>query len=174
MKCKAHRTNGKLCGNHAIRGATVCRVHGGNAPQVRRKPAERVIVEHLGKRLARVPDGYRVDPAQALLDLITRSSCLVQSYATEIEALDDGDDLTKILTATGSEPLLALYADERDSLARTSKMAIDGAVAERQVRIAEQHAQKLVQVINATLDDPAAPLQAAQSRRFATTPAPPL
>ena len=35
MICTAHRTNGQPCKSHAIQGATVCRKHGGGAPQVR-------------------------------------------------------------------------------------------------------------------------------------------
>lgn len=42
MKCKAHRTDGEPCQAWAISGANVCRVHGGSAPQVRYKAAERM------------------------------------------------------------------------------------------------------------------------------------
>jgi hypothetical protein len=35
QKCTAHLKNGKECGKWAIRGAVVCRVHGGAAPQVK-------------------------------------------------------------------------------------------------------------------------------------------
>lgn len=41
-KCRAHRTNGEPCGNYPMRGGTVCRKHGGGAPQVRKKAAERI------------------------------------------------------------------------------------------------------------------------------------
>lgn len=34
MICTASRTGGQKCKAHAIAGATVCRVHGGSAPQV--------------------------------------------------------------------------------------------------------------------------------------------
>lgn len=42
--CHAHRRDGLPCGNHPIRGATVCRMHGGAAPQMRRKAAEQLKV----------------------------------------------------------------------------------------------------------------------------------
>lgn len=42
--CHAHRRDRLPCGNHPIRGATVCRMHGGAAPQVRRKAAEQLKV----------------------------------------------------------------------------------------------------------------------------------
>ncbi len=41
-KCRATRRDGQRCGCWAIRGGYVCRVHGGAAPQVRRKAAERL------------------------------------------------------------------------------------------------------------------------------------
>jgi hypothetical protein len=43
MKCTAHSSRtGKPCKLNAIIGGTVCQVHGGRAPQVKRKAAERV------------------------------------------------------------------------------------------------------------------------------------
>ena len=41
-RCTAHRQrDGKPCGAWAVRGTNVCRIHGGMAPQVQRKAAER-------------------------------------------------------------------------------------------------------------------------------------
>lgn len=44
-RCTAHKTNGDPCGNRAIRGGTVCRFHGGAAPQVRRAAFVRLLME---------------------------------------------------------------------------------------------------------------------------------
>jgi hypothetical protein len=42
-RCSAHsKQTGKQCGRTAIPGGTVCRYHGGLAPQVQRKAAERL------------------------------------------------------------------------------------------------------------------------------------
>ncbi len=42
MNCTAKRTNGEPCKAPAIRGSNVCRCHGGSAPQVKRRAAERL------------------------------------------------------------------------------------------------------------------------------------
>lgn len=42
MRCTATRRNGEQCGSKPIRGATVCRMHGGAAPQVKAKAEERL------------------------------------------------------------------------------------------------------------------------------------
>lgn len=41
-RCVAHRKNGEQCLKAAIRGANVCRFHGGAAGHVRRKARERI------------------------------------------------------------------------------------------------------------------------------------
>ena len=41
-RCTAHNKRGGMCKSQAILGATVCRMHGGSAPQVKAKAAERL------------------------------------------------------------------------------------------------------------------------------------
>jgi len=42
-QCSAHRTNGLECHAQAIKGGTVCRVHGGSARHVRERAAQRLL-----------------------------------------------------------------------------------------------------------------------------------
>ena len=42
QQCKATTRAGSRCNAFAIQGATVCRMHGGSAPQVRQKALERI------------------------------------------------------------------------------------------------------------------------------------
>ena len=75
-RCSAHRKNGAVCRNYAIRGGNVCRMHGGGAPQVRRRAQERILaaadgaaarlIEFMNDR--RVPWPVRLTAARDLLD----------------------------------------------------------------------------------------------------------
>lgn len=50
-RCRATNTRGEPCGAFAVSGATVCRVHGGMAPQVQRKAKQRL--EEAADRMAK-------------------------------------------------------------------------------------------------------------------------
>ncbi len=75
-KCAAHRTNGEVCGNYPVHGASVCRKHGGGAPQVKAKAAERILAASdmaAGRLIGfmndeRVPYTVRLAATKDLLD----------------------------------------------------------------------------------------------------------
>lgn len=74
--CKARSRAGQACGNAAIPGGSVCRFHGGNAPQVKRKAALRLLelVDPAIATLARTmgdqtaPHAARLRAAENVLD----------------------------------------------------------------------------------------------------------
>lgn len=76
VRCQGHNPNGKRCGFEAEAGSVVCERHGGGAPQVRRRAAERVIMtaDHAAEMLVKwlddpsVPFGDRIKIAQNLMD----------------------------------------------------------------------------------------------------------
>src|SRR5512133_3009009 len=76
VRCNATRPNGSRCKREADDGAVVCDQHGGAAPQVRRRAAERLIMtaDQAAQTLVRmmedrhVPFGVRAKIAQDLLD----------------------------------------------------------------------------------------------------------
>lgn len=74
-RCKATaNSTGKRCKSPAIEGATVCRVHGGSAPQVRRKARLRLAelvdpaVGRLGRILAKGNDRDAMRAIENVLD----------------------------------------------------------------------------------------------------------
>jgi hypothetical protein len=76
VRCNGTRPNGSQCKREAEDGAVVCDQHGGAAPQVRRRAAERLIMtaDRAAENLVRmmedieVPFGVRAKIAQDLLD----------------------------------------------------------------------------------------------------------
>jgi hypothetical protein len=76
VRCNGTRRNGGRCKREAEDGAVVCDQHGGAAPQVRRRAAERLIMtaDQAAQSLVRVmedtevPFGVRAKIAQDLLD----------------------------------------------------------------------------------------------------------
>ncbi len=81
VKCKAHNRVGNRCGNWAIKGGFVCRMHGGGAPQVKAKAAERLAdlrddaLSALHDRI--IAEGEFLDP-KVLLDTITKVTAQVE------------------------------------------------------------------------------------------------
>lgn len=76
-KCTAHNTEGQPCGNYPIKGATVCRYHGGSAPQVREKAMARILAaaDPVAEEMIRIAlegesEAVRV---RALADLLDRA-----------------------------------------------------------------------------------------------------
>jgi hypothetical protein len=79
-RCSAHTQAGNPCRANAIRGGTVCYVHGGAAPQVKRKAAERLAEARdlgLAELVKALRDGA-VEPKTAL-DVAVKLTELVET-----------------------------------------------------------------------------------------------
>jgi len=81
-RCKAHTTAGRPCKNAAISGATVCRVHGGSAPQVLRKAAER-LKEARDLALERLTERLGVGTTTQVDSKILLEACVKLTELTE-------------------------------------------------------------------------------------------
>lgn len=70
-RCKARRRNGSPCKNYAIKGAAVCRLHGGAAPQVRAAAQVRLLMasDNLMASLLKIADDESI-PVQVRLAAI--------------------------------------------------------------------------------------------------------
>lgn len=75
-RCTAKRKNGEPCRNRPILGGNVCRMHGGGAPQVRKRAQERILAaaDMAASRLIefarddRIPHAVRLSAIRDLLD----------------------------------------------------------------------------------------------------------
>jgi hypothetical protein len=95
-KCVGRNQRGEPCGNYPIDGAVVCRVHGGSAPQVRRKAQERIamaqddaasmLVQFMSSDKVPFPERRRI--AEFLLTYETRNEVKLHVAKWE-EALDE-------------------------------------------------------------------------------------
>lgn len=103
-KCTATRRSGTRCTNWAILGGTVCRMHGGGAPQVKAKAAERLRA--------------LVDPAITVLQEILADTAHPQRLAAAREVLERDGHIganklqveATITTTTAAEVLRARRA----------------------------------------------------------------
>jgi len=67
LPCRAQRSHGRgPCGNYAITGGTVCRVHGGAAPQVRAAADRRAQQARIEVMSSRVIEHYRAIHARRI------------------------------------------------------------------------------------------------------------
>lgn len=163
-RCTAHRQDGSPCKAMAVKGATVCRVHGGNARQVRAKAAERVAEAELRVKLDKLGISIETDPLTALLGQVWESAGNLSFLREKVQEL--GQDLM-VSTAFGPflDGYVKLYNEERERLAKMAKLALDAGVSERQVRLAEQQGAMVADLIRKVLDDPDLGLSPEQQER---------
>jgi hypothetical protein len=107
IRCNAARPNGSRCKREAEGGAVVCGEHGGAAPQVRRRAAERLMMnaDQAAQMLVRmmddadVPFGVRAKIAQDLLDRAGLVAAQVHKIVPTTE-----DPILRFFEAAFSDP----------------------------------------------------------------------
>lgn len=171
MRCSAKRRNGEGCGAWAVKGATVCRMHGGSSPQARAAAARRVQEEKAAKAAQRLAQPIETDPSQALLDLVSSAAGEVAYWRARVDEIQHRDEkrltsgLTKITegkdrggvtTLRTVETIAAIeyrmWTAAQDRLAQYATAALRAGVEERRVRIAEDQGALVAQVIRRILD----------------------
>jgi hypothetical protein len=76
-----------------IKGAEVCRVHGGRAPQVKAAAKRRLALGEAEKELARLGVPIEVDPAEAMLQMVWEAAGNVAVLRGWIQRLRQADQL---------------------------------------------------------------------------------
>ena len=118
-QCTATNRAGQRCGQSAIKGGTICRAHGGAAPQVRRKAALRLLelVDPAIAVLARemVNADKSADRQRAANSVLDRAG--VPRTATVIDGESAKSLLVERINALrGEAELPEMTDDEKDAL----------------------------------------------------------
>lgn len=151
-QCKARSSRtGDRCRNPAINGALVCRHHGGSSPQVRDAAKRRVALARV-EALA-LGNSRDVHPVEALMEQVHEAAGNVAMLRMIVQ---DEKHTVPMVDSHGkphTNPALAFYNEERDRLARFSKLAVDAGVAEKQIRIVEEQAMYVAERIEQAMKD---------------------
>ncbi len=149
------RATGERCRRRAIKGATVCSVHGGQLPRVKARAAERVVEAEALSTLARLgapaPLGH---PVEELLAVVAEQKAwqviLRERLSEHIDAARSLETVDKLGTER-ERALVVLYerALDRTGAALAGLVKLD--LADRAVRIREAEAATVRDAIVATL-----------------------
>lgn len=142
------------CNQWAVRGTTVCKVHGGMAPQVRNKGAERVARAQATKRAQAkatavlAHEGVKAveDPIEELGKLASSSQALMQALGERVNSLQQIDHLDQ-KDGLQVRVEVELYERAMDRTARLLDMLARHGYMERQVTIAETEALLVAGVV---------------------------
>lgn len=169
--CSARVSRGdRPCRNRAIPGGTVCRYHGGGAPQVRAAAARRLAIQAAIEDAQKFGGRLDIHPADALLELVSGKAAEVAYWERRVQALNEADltwgqtkiesglergEETHIVTTEARKSIILdlLHVAQRD-LAAFAAAALKAGVDKALVEIAQSQAVQLVDVLRAAFADP--------------------
>lgn len=141
-RCTAHSSQtGERCKRTPVKGATVCASHGGRAPQVRAKAAERVAVAELAQGLTQLAPQLAADghhPLEHLVDAVAAARAAAAVAARDYDA-GKPIDFEVVLKAIS----LAVTA---------TKTVLDVGFDERRARLAEGQRTEVRAVLDRVID----------------------
>lgn len=148
------RQTGERCKAWAVKGTTICRHHGGSAPQVRAKAAERErvrrIEEHAAKVLAYEGVTAVEDPLDELGKLANSAMALQDALGARVNAMSKLEHFSTEGVAT-MKAEVAMYERAMDRTHRLLDSLVKHGYTERQIRIKETEAVLIAGVIRRVL-----------------------
>lgn len=189
-RCTARRSSGDPCRAWAIRGGSVCAVHGGRAPQVRQRAARRLEEDRQAALVARTLErrlGGEVDldPAEALELAVRRTGAMVEVLAELLAQVPAERAPTKqVKTIAGvqhvptgpglygpnhlgddaAHVLFSMYRAALVDLGRVAGAAHAAGISERGQALAEAEGAMIAAALDAVVRDPRLGLEPAQRR----------
>jgi hypothetical protein len=150
-KCKGRRTNGEPCNNWPVRGALVCRKHGGGAPQVRAAASRALAEQEVRRGLARLDVAAVDDPLTELSKLAGQVVAWKDALADKVNELTT---LRYEAMGAGTEQLraeVALFERALDRCAAVLGLIAKLGIDDRMARISELQAAAVVRALDAGL-----------------------
>lgn len=149
-RCGATNRAGDRCGNYALRGARVCRIHGGKAPQVKVAAARRVAEAQAFEALARHKATPVDNPLEAFRELAGEVIAVKNWLGGIVEKIEEvryrggsGEQLRGELQA-----YTALLDQCRRVLADYGRLNVD----ERLARLTEEQSRLMAVVVERAFD----------------------
>ncbi len=139
--CAAVRRDGGSCRQPPIRGAARCRLHGGNAPHVRRKAAERIAETRAVELTHRHSLPRTISAVDALQEELDRTQGRIDWLQREVD-LQPNDP-----------GLLSVYTAERNHLRQLAAGMVSAKTDERRQILNERTIETLEAAVTATLRD---------------------
>lgn len=154
-RCTATNAAGARCAKAAILGGSVCRSHGGAAPQVKAQAARRLAEAGAARslKLADVEVTPIEDPLSKLADVAAMAVAWMDHIAPKLDELHSWSATTE----GGTEQVRALVALFERSMDRSQRFLADWVrlgFDERMVAMNERQASLVAEVLRAVLDDP--------------------
>lgn len=147
------KQTGERCQKFAVDGATVCRYHGGNAKQVRRKAEQRVVDREVRATFGRLADHSTpvADPLTALGELAGHVTAWMDFLSQQVSELTE----LRFQDLKGSEQIdgrVQLFrqalVDCNQVLGTYARLGID----DRLARISERQAEVVMKAIDSALE----------------------
>lgn len=147
-RCRGHRKGtGKRCNRDAVRGATVCPMHGaGRGTPARKAAARRIEQERVSREMAKATSTYGlsrdIDPGAALLEEVQRSAGHVLWLQMKVNTIPETE-----LFDDKHAALLATYRQERAHYGRITTDAVRCGLKVKQLDLLEELAQSVVRAM---------------------------
>lgn len=152
-RCTASKRNGERCGMPRVTGATVCRMHGGSAPQVKRAGARRLAESKVRQALDEVGIREVDNPLAELRALTGEVLAWKDALANHVAALEDRYRHTDDKGGEQLRAEVALYEralDRAGKLLETwARLGIDAMLADMQVRVTAMQVDALAAGLDA-------------------------
>ena len=151
-RCTARNRSGDQCRRAPVRGAQVCSMHGGKAPQVVAAAHARIVEAQATRQLR--AQGYEptVNPLDELLSLGAEVAALKDVLRARVAALSDPEWLTMSkLAVEDVGAIVRAYERALDRCERTFVNMLRLDLEQRRIHLAERDAEMIWRAIGAGL-----------------------